>query len=349
MGEASRRKKQRRDAGAGSRETAGTADPRLTTAARELREALVARARAIRAGVDDTSAADRVREAAATVGALMAEDDESADRLMRGMDGTARLLVATAAAIATALQPDPAEDEAVAVAMDGEAEAAAEQLMAFEELPLGSRLGAVVNEREIALFVGAAITALGPRWDPFDPDPLGLHDIGAVAAGLAVVRATLLVSEALADPARVPEMRDAIAVAGTAISATQPAARDLLSDDAASAAWLLARAFATSASAPEGSAQIVRRVGPQLPLAFAAGAAGADWAAALDTATLFSVQVRQLEEALAAVPAGGLRGALDAEFVLAAYAAGLAWRGGRGGEWRDPWDLTGPVAADLPA
>ena len=262
MGEASRRKRQRQAAGGGE---AAEADPRLSAAARELREALVARARAIRADIDDTAAADRVREAATSVGALMAEDDEAADRLMRGMDGSAKLLVATAAALAMALHPDPAEDEAVSVAMDEEAEAAAEQLMAFEELPLGSRLGAVVNEREIAVFVGAAITALGPRWDPFDPDPLGLDDMGAVAAGLAVVRATLLVSEALADPARVPEMRDAIEVAGTAIATARPLVRDLLSDDAASPAWLLARAFGTGASAPEGSARIVRRVGPQLP------------------------------------------------------------------------------------
>ena len=341
MGEASRRKKQRQ--GAGGVQTP-EADPRLAAAARELREALVARARAIRADIDDTSAADRVREAAMEVGALMAQDDEAADRLMRGMDGPAKRLVATAAAIAMALQPDPADDESVALAMDEDAEAAAEQLMAFEELPLGSRLGAVQNDREIAVFAGAAITALGPRWDPFDPDPLGLQDIGAVAAGLAVVRATLLVSEALADPRRLAEMRDAIAVAGTAISTAHPLARDLLSDDAASPAWLLARAFAASASAPEGSARIVRRVGPQLPLAFAAGAAGADWAVGLATASLFVVQVRQLEEALAAVPEGGLREALDAEFVLAAYAAGRAWRNGREGEWLDPWDVPAAVA-----
>jgi hypothetical protein len=86
-------------------------------------------------------------------------------------------------------------------------------------------------------------------------------------------------------------------------------------------------------------------VGPQLPLAFAAGASGAAWATGLDVAELFAVQVRQLEEALAAVPAEGRRTALDTEFVLAAFAAGRAWRHAQGGEWLDPWDVPGPDLA----
>jgi hypothetical protein len=279
----------------------------------------------------------------------MGEGDETAERLMRGMDRTEKAFVATAGILAMALHPDPAGDEGVVAETDEDAEAAegaAEQLMAFEELPLGSRLGAVVNDREITAFVGAAMTAMGPRWDPFDPDPLGMPDIGAVAAGLAAIRATLLVSEALADPERTAEMRDAIAVAGTAITRAAPRARDLLADDAASPAWLLARAFAAAARAPEGASRIVRRVGPQLPLAFAAGAAGTGWADGLRTAELFAVQVGQLDAALAAVPVGGLRGALGEEFVLAAFAAGRAWRLGQGGAWLDPWDLPGLAAAD---
>jgi hypothetical protein len=340
MGEASRRKKQRHAAGPAE------ADPRLAAAIRELREALVARARAIRSAIDDTPAAARVNEAAATIQDLIGEEGEGAARLTRGMDRAERQFVATAAALAEALHPDPALDEAMAASIDEEAEAAAEQLMAFEELPLGSRLGAVVNDREIAAFVAAAMTVMGPRWDPFDADPLGMLDIGAVAAGLAVVRATLLVSEALADPGRLDAMRVAIALAGTAITTADPEVRDLLTDDAASPAWLLARAFAAGASAPEGSSRIVRRVGPQLPLAFAAGAAGAAWAAGLDAATQFAVQVAQLEAALGEVPEDGRRASLDAEFVLAAFAAGRAWRNGRDGAWLDPWDVpAAPVEA----
>jgi hypothetical protein len=336
MGEASRRKKQRPAAAPGS------ADPRLAGAIRELREALVARARAIRSDIDDTTAIARVNEAAAAIQDLLGAEGEGAERLLRGMDRAEQEFVATAAALADGLHPDPTLDEDAAAAGDEDAEAAVERLMAFEELPLGSRLGAVVNDREIAAFVAAAMTAMGPRWDPFDADPLGLLDIAAVAAGLAVVRATLLVAEALAEPGRIAELRTAIALAGTAIATAEPPVRDLLTDDSASPAWLLARAFAAGASAPDGAARIVRRVGPQLPLAFAAGAAGADWAAGLDAAELFAVQVRQLEQALADVPEGGLREALDAEFVLAAYAAGRAWRHGADGEWLDPWDLRGP-------
>jgi len=339
MGEASRRKKQRH--AAGPAET----DPRLVAAIRELREALVARARSIRSDIDDTLALARVHEAAATIQDLMGEDGESALRLTRALERGDRQFIATAAALADALHPDPTVDEAVAAAGDEAAEDAAEQLMAFEELPLGSRIGAVVNDREIAAFIAAALTVMGPRWDPFDADPVGLEDIGAVAAGLAVVRATLLVSEALADPGRGTELRAAITVAATAVTMAEPGTRELLADDAASPAWLLARAFDASAAAPAGAARIVRRVGPQLPLAFAAGAAGAPWAEGLDVAELFAVQVRQLEAALAGVPQAARRDALDAEFVLAAFAAGRAWRHAQGGDWLDPWDVPGPEAA----
>lgn len=338
MGEASRRKKQRQAAGPAA------TDPRLAAAIRELREALVARARSIRSDIDDTLALARVHDAAATIQDLMGEEGESAMRLTRALERADRGFIATAAALADALHPDPTLDEAAAAAGDEAAEDAAEQLMAFEELPLGSRLGAVVNDREIAAFVAAALTVMGPRWDPFDVDPLNLEDIGVVAAGLAVVRATLLVSEALANPERGAELRAAITVAGTAITTAEPAMREALADDAASPAWLLARAFDASAAAPAGAARIVRRVGPQLPLAFAAGAAGAPWAEGLEVAELFAVQVSQLEAALAEVPQATRREALDAEFVLAAFAAGLAWRHAQGGEWLDPWDVPGPSA-----
>lgn len=339
MGEASRRKKQRHAAGPAE------ADPRLAGAIRELREALVARARAFRADMDDNPADARITEAAATIQDLMGATGDGAARLLRGMDRAERQFIATAAALAEALHPDPTLDEATAAAGDEDAEAAAEQLMAFEELPLGSRLGAVVNDREIAAFIAAAMTVMGPRWDPFDADPFGLLDAGVLVAGLAVVRATLLVSEALADAESLDEMREAINLAGAAVTTAGPLVRDLLADDAASPAWLLARAFAAGADAPDGASRIVRRVGPQLPLAFAAGAAGAAWATGLDVAELFAVQVRQLEEALAAVPMEGRREALDREFVLAAFAAGRAWHHGRDGEWLDPWDVPGPVIA----
>ena len=92
-----------------------------------------------------------------------------------------------------------------------------------------------------------------------------------------------------------------------------------------------------------------RRGGPPRPPAAAAGAAGAAWAADLELAQLFAVQVRQLEEALADVPADGLRTALDTEFVLAAFAAGRAWRQAQAGEWLDPWDVPGPVHDPGPA
>jgi hypothetical protein len=339
MGEASRRKRQRHAAGPAE------ADPRLASAIRELRETLVARARAIRSDIDDTNALARVHDAAATIQDLMGEEGEAAVRLTRALDRPDRQFIATAAALADALHPDPTLDEAVAAAGDEAAEDAAEQLMAFEELPLGSRIGAVVNDREIAAFIAAALTVMGPRWDPFDADPLGLEDIAAVTAGLAVVRATLLVSEAIADAERGAELRAAITVAATAITTAEPVTRDLLADDAASPAWLLARAFDASAAAPAGAARIVRRVGPQLPLAFAAGAAGAPWAEGLEVAELFAIQVRQLEEALAEIPQDGRREALDAEFVLAAFAAGRAWRHAQGGEWLDPWDVPSPELA----
>ena len=334
MGEASRRKKQRMTG-----PVAGGTDPRLAAAIRELREALVARARAIRSGIDDGPANARTNEAAATIQDLLGESDEAAQGLMRAMDRAEHAFVGTAAALADGLHPAPADDGNAPEIADEDAEAAVEQLMAFEELPLGSRLGAVINDREIAAFVAAAMTVLGPRWDPFDADPLGLLDIGVLTAGLAALRASVLVAETLVNPEAAPEMRRAIEVAGSAITGADPLIRELLSDDAASPAWFLARAFAESAAAPEGSSRIVRRVAPQLPLAFAAGAAGAAWAAGLTTADLFAVQVGQLEEALAAVPADGLREALDTEFVLAAYAAGRAWLHARDAEWVDPWDL----------
>jgi len=344
VGEASRRKKQRTTS-ATAVATATTGDPRLASAIRELREALVARARAIRGGIDDGPANARTNEAAATIQDLLGETDEPARRLMRGMDRAEHAFVGTAAALADGLHPSPADDEGALQVDDEDAEAAVEQLMAFEELPLGSRLGAVLNDREIAAFIAAAMTVLGPRWDPFDADPLGLLDIGVLAAGLAALRASVLVAEALVNAEVAPEMRRAIEVAGSAITGADPQIRELLADDAASPAWFLARAFAQSAAAPEGSSRIVRRVAPQLPLAFAAGAAGAEWAAGLTSAELFAVQVGQLEQAFAEVPAGGLRVALDTEFVLAAYAAGRAWLHARSAAWVDPWDL--PVAEQL--
>ena len=341
MGEASRRKRQRSTTGESQ------ADPRLATSIRELREALVALARAIRHDIDDTPARARVGEAAATIADLVDLDGEAAGRLMRGMDRAERTFVATAAALADGLHPVPEGEAAPAIAED-DAEEAVAQLMAFEELPLGSRLGAVINDREIAAFVAAAVTVMGPGWDPFDGDPLDLLDSGAVTAGLAAIRATLLVGEALADVGRLAAMRHAIEVAGLAITGADAEVRDLLSDEAASPAWLLARAFGAGAAAPDGSSRIVRRVGPQLPLAFAAGAGGPRWAAGLETEALFATQVGQLAAALAQVPDDERRAALDMEFVLAAFAAGLAWRHAREDAWLDPWDVAATTAHDAP-
>ncbi len=331
MGEASRRKRARAAAGAAQ------PDPRFGAAVRELREALVARARSIRSGIDDEPAHARTQAAAEAVEELLAPDDPDAP--LPEVDRAHRPFVATTGLIAEIFgtAAELSDEEAQDV------EDVASQLMAFEELPLGSRLGAVTNDRDVTSFVAAAVVVLGPRWDPFDSDPLSLTDLGAVAAGLACLRAVLLALDAAAEPDREPEMRAAIEQAGALFRDADASVRDLLLDDWASPAWLLARAFA--ANAPEGTNAIARRVAPQLPVAFAAGIGGAAWAEGLDVEDGFAGHCAKLQAALAAVPPDEARERIGAEPVLAAYAAGRA-AARSGSEWREPWELAGVAAGD---
>jgi hypothetical protein len=321
VGEASRRKKARAASGAAA------PDPRFGAAVRELREAIVARARTIRSGIDDEPALDRVHAAASAVEALLAPDDPEAP--LPAVAVADRVFVATTGVIALIFgnQDELAADDAEAV------EDVASQLMAFEELPLGSRLGAVINDRSISSFIAAAVTVLSPLWDPFEPDPLAVDDLAAVAAGFACLRATLLVAAAAADAEREGDMRVAAGQAAALFRDAPAPVRELILDDWASPAWLLARGFA--ANGPADSNAIARRVAPQLPVAFAAGMGGAEWATGLTREPVFAGGCVQLESLFAAVPADELRQGLAQEPVLAAYAAGRAARAADGSA---PWD-----------
>lgn len=332
MGQAARRKRTRQA------ESGTVRDTRLGALVRELREALIARARSLRSGMPDTAAAERVTKATAELEALLSAED--ADDPLRGAEPAVLGFVADVGAISgvfAAVELDPDPDAAAAI------EGAAEQLMAFEELPLGSRLGAVVNDREVAGFVAAAALALGPAWDPFDPDPYALGDLAALAAGLAVARAFLLTFEALVDADRGEDLRIAVEAAGTLLAAADPDSRELVLDDMASPAWAIARAVA--ANLDEGLSAGVRRFAPQLPVAFAAGAFGADWAAATRSAERFGQQVATLKTAWRAMSPEA-RSRLEAEPVIAAYAAGLAFAASREGGWRLPWDLPADVPSE---
>jgi hypothetical protein len=158
-------------------------------------------------------------------------------------------------------------------------------------------------------------------------------DLAVVAAGLAALRATLLVLEAATSADREPEMRAAVLQAAALFRDADPAVRELLLDDWASPAWLLARAFA--ANAPDGTNALVRRIAPQLPVAFAAGVGGADWATGLQPAEGFAAHCEQLASSFAALSPETAREAIGGEPVLAAYAAGRA----AASEGRTPWDL----------
>jgi hypothetical protein len=256
MGQAARRKRTRQA------ESARVSETRLGALSRELREALTARARSLRSGMPDDAGAERVAKASDELEALLGAEDT--DDPLRGADPSVLGFVADVGAVsavfaATELDPDPETAEAI--------EDAAEQLMAFEELPLGSRLGAVANDREVAGFVAAASLALGPQWDPFDPDPYGLTDLAALAAGLAVARAFLLTFEALVEPAREEALRGAVEAAGTLLAGAEPEVRELVLDDMASPAWVVARAVTSTSGCRQACAGSPRSCRSRSPLA----------------------------------------------------------------------------------
>ena len=193
MGEASRKKRERRAGGA----PLGDTDSPIGPLIRELREALVAQARAVVEAAPTDAPRARVVAAAKAIQALIqTEDDvegEGLDAVGLDADRTTKSFASAVASLSAmrfgALDPElPADVEAD---IQEAAQDAAEELIAFEGLALGTRLSAILNDSDARTFAAAAICVLGPSWDPLAEDPLNEDDLGALVAGLAAARATL--------------------------------------------------------------------------------------------------------------------------------------------------------------
>ena len=215
------------------------------------------------------------------------------------------------------------------------AQEAAEELIAFEALALGTRLSAILNDTDARTFAAAAICVLGPSWDPLAEDPLNEDDLGALVAGLAAARATLAMLGA-AEGRDVDGIRESIDTAGVAIRNASVDERDLLADGNSAVAWNVAHALI--AGFDVASMPAVRVVGGQIPSIFAAGAIGRGWLDGTDVADGFDDTVDDLEQTLERVPKEDLRNAVADDPLLAAYVAGRSWRLAPLTGWKLPWE-----------
>ncbi len=346
MGVSSRKKRARRD---GRRREPTSASP-LGPLVRQVRDGLGAYAEALLEGTALDEPWERIVEAVTQIQAHIAAEHKGGpplDELAPESDRIATAFVRDIAMLsAMRLVVLPDRDEQVDDAMEGEieraAELGAEELVAFEALSWGGRIAAIAKDPDMRTFVAAALCIFGPRWDPLAEDPVNEHDLGALVAGLAVARATLLLIAA-AEGEQVEDLRGAIETAGVAVTTLRNEDRGVLADDLGPVAWNVVRAL--SAGFEPEALPTVRMLGGQVPMIFAAGAVGRGWLEGLDSGESFDENVDVLELAFGRIPKEELRQTVPIDPLIAAYSAGKLARRGRLGEWRLPWESgsTGPV------
>ena len=265
-------------------------------------------------------------------------DGEGLDAVGPDADRTTRAFASAVASLSAmrfgALDPElPADAEADI--REAAQEEAAEELIAFEGLALGTRLSAILNDGDTRTFAAAAVCVLGIGWDPLADDPLNEDDLGALIAGLASARATLAMVGA-AGGRDVAGIRETIDTAGVAIRNTTLDERDLLADANSAVAWNVAHALIAGfdiASMPLVRSSAARCRRSSLP-----GQSGVAGSTGPIAQTGSTITWTTLSKRSNDCRQEDLRQAVADDPLLAAYVAGRSWRLARMTGWRLPWD-----------